>query len=63
MGVIITDLDLNDLFQSSQRGDNKREQDENIENNKAVHNFGSHILLINLMVVCGLLRALAPRFI
>lgn len=34
MDIIMCDLDLNDLFQSSQRGDNKREHDKNIENNE-----------------------------
>lgn len=63
MSVIIRDLDLNDLFQTSPRGDNRRDQDENTENNEwATHNFGSHLSLINLMVACGFLGVSAPRF-
>lgn len=34
MGIIICDLDLNDLFQSSQRENNMREHEKNIENNE-----------------------------
>lgn len=37
MSVIIRDLDLNDLFQTSPRGDNRRDQDENTENNEWGH--------------------------